>query len=1824
MTHPIPHPEGLQDTYTHALQESNPENVDLLNTYTQNSHHIFQTRTLAYNVTTRAQRRKKDIKFTFNLPLPPNIEASNEKHKSIILEHFRKIVLKMRFQCKVSMSVGGILQERIDNDTFNYRYFEPRNNFNIITNDSGVDTPYLFRNKETAVDEFASLLSEIDLSRCVSRPDTKCIMKVITNIHFILYETGVALTNDQRIAGEQIPTFPIEVEEFVRKKRCIFAPSFSKDADCIWQCLIQIFPDKKPRELEKMFKTYLNNLGLAERQIASIIYGGLRLFHFLDLDDVPQTLKEGDCKEITVAALIEECFDINLYVYTLSLEDISSIRADLRQGVPSYRVRCTGTPLYTSCKLKKDKPSLELLVHWNEEGFGHSFFIRDVKQFFTQFRCQYCDALFQRRDTCERHQSARACLSPFVYPGGTFQRSKSIWEKCTELGIDYSTILNNDSPKVDYCVTFDIEAGVKDDGEVPVSTSKETVIGQHDLVSIAYKSNVPGMDEAVFHSIWQPETTTPDSVFERFYSDMKKMQNHSEELWHERMKALYAEIEQKIIHHGGMCYPTVERFQTFSASIREDYDYIKDYVCKEKSGSLTEDDMKCYKKRFSRAIVPESSDERCSPLPYSDGNLNEVVEKYPRVFGEIIKDASSLSESAKSHSMKDQKNYVIQLQHLLRRIKRFGALLPVVGYNSGGYDLNVLNSYWTPYCVTKTAQCCRTQYDQRDINVDDDEDDVDEGNVEEKLPEKDDGLGKNRDKMVNAIKNNSRYKSVITRDGIHFLDLYNYLPAGTSLDKAVRDYKVPDKKGVFPYSILSRADLPQMSISSTSESYDLFIDNLKQHIHRPKGNLLENDWVKFTSKKHSWSVLPIVHKIADEMSENDEDYLEWLDLLGLNDIQYQKPRTHDLESFETSFVHLLPERMKKDCPYISNGKTNSDAIGLKKLKTGIECFHNDFIKVCRENDFQNFHDFLKYYNVKDVVIMHPLIRKMNINFQGISPQCQMFRDNTSLPHIARNIGYEFAEKEGGIFHLCKGYDEGDALERKIRRNLAGGPSIIFNRNLKKGSFIPNSPEKICTIQTWDANALYPKCMMYKMPIGQHVHVYEPFINEHHETWLKWRENRIADSENELFEIEEPRNIGESMDDWCYRKLGQGSLNSSLIEKMWIQSCNEELKEIWKLESSVYEVHQCSEKYIPLEKCYIQTQRNNVEEKPIRIGCGFCPDGVRFREQWTDLERKLYPEDVKGILYEFLGDYYHGNPKLIARLKQKLLACADEEIEKKKKLEKDIETLSKRYDDTMAKFTAMNELGFYIRCEWESDFSQKLTKEDREKILDHEYPPFTREYLKHGFHKEKKCEYLRNISDAEKFMELLMKDFDPEKVDLDIEQDIAFFGLAEVDISLPEEVHADHDDFPCLFVRGPIIDNGEKRANLRGLFSAEKTVLITPYLQFLIHMGYKITRVYRAWEYQSKAVLRPFVERVVAERKKGDLQGGNAMLANTYKLVGNSFYGGSLMCKDKHSQIQYSDSFVDLMKAVNRPFFINHTIISENVIEIQEVHKKIKQNVPIQIGKFILDHAKARMCMFYKSIVQKFCHPGKYALISMDTDSFTLVLAGKIIDDIVLPEFRSHWDSNIKKFWFVHEPCTKPCQPDICNLRQPGPMKKEYEGDNAIALSSKLFCITNNVPGINPKIASKGLRKNGLYYNPLDLYRKTLMDTEKMQCQFASIKLVRTPQNERKIHTTLCSRTVSNTYSKRVLSEDGSRTTTVKGVSRCGTPEKDLHLRYIRQTHAKKRKHTENKNKNKRQRRGGERMESIATSNDVPCDLQDGELEDEMEVEEGDLNEFLIG
>ena len=141
-------------------------------------------------------------------------------------------------------------------------------------------------------------------------------------------------------------------------------------------------------------------------------------------------------------------------------------------------------------------------------------------------------------------------------------------------------------------------------------------------------------------------------------------------------------------------------------------------------------------------------------------------------------------------------------------------------------------------------------------------------------------------------------------------------------------------------------------------------------------------------------------------------------------------------------------------------------------------------KVWHDHKMTTFRDFLVWYNNLDV---EPFVQAVtNLQKYYFDRNIDIFKCSISVPGLARQMLFESARKEGAAFSLFDTSNED--LYDAVKRNIIGGPSIIFKRYHEADkSFIRGNPQKPCKkIIGFDANALYLHCLGKEMPVGSFV------------------------------------------------------------------------------------------------------------------------------------------------------------------------------------------------------------------------------------------------------------------------------------------------------------------------------------------------------------------------------------------------------------------------------------------------------------------------------------------------------------------------------------------------------------------------------------------------------------------------------------------------------------------------------------------------------------------------------------------------------------------
>ena len=309
----------------------------------------------------------------------------------------------------------------------------------------------------------------------------------------------------------------------------------------------------------------------------------------------------------------------------------------------------------------------------------------------------------------------------------------------------------------------------------------------------------------------------------------------------------------------------------------------------------------------------------------------------------------------------------------------------------------------------------------------------------------------------------------------------------------------------------------------------------------------------------------------------------------------------------------------------------------------------------------------------------------------------------------------------------------------------------------------------------------------------------------------------------------------------------------------------------------------------------------------------------------------------------------------------------------------------------------------------------------------------------------------------------------------------WFGFAEVDIEVPEELWPEFEEFPPLFINRGVPDSavpqhmhdylqqsGRKRfpeqKKLLGVMSAKKILLYAPLLAWYLNQGLKLTAVYRTIDYEPREIFSWFVNEVANNRRKGDAEKDKALLAEVFKLLGNSAYGKFIEAVERHTNTIYTCDEEEVDKSLRSARFKTLEEIGP-AYKVELRKSKITIDRPFQVGIVVYQLAKLRMLQFYDEFLDFYLDRRDFELIQMDTDSMYFALSRERLEDAIRPGYETQFEEE-KKRWLAWNKWSN---------REPGLFKLEKEATSGIALCSKCYHMEDQATG-KAKVSSKGVNK----------------------------------------------------------------------------------------------------------------------------------------------------
>ncbi len=469
--------------------------------------------------------------------------------------------------------------------------------------------------------------------------------------------------------------------------------------------------------------------------------------------------------------------------------------------------------------------------------------------------------------------------------------------------------------------------------------------------------------------------------------------------------------------------------------------------------------------------------------------------------------------------------------------------------------------------------------------------------------------------------------------------------------------------------------------------------------------------------------------------------------------------------------------------------------------------------------------------------------------------------------------------------------------------------------------------------------------------------------------------------------------------------------------------------------------------------------------------------------------------LKPVAYEFAGCFFHGHEPETCPITAKI---TDQNwlASQKSKLEA-----------LRTKQEYLEKNGYQFVLKWECSYRQMLkTNPELRSFVSQQYD---NRYMKH-----------RTEMTQDEILQAVQTE--------------SFFGCCEVDLHVPENLCEYFGEMSPIFCTtevefdsiGEHMQNFAKSRNIStnprklliGGMKAEKILLATPLLKWYIDHGLKVTKVYQTLEFENNnKCFEKLCNKITHARREGDKHQNKKIIADSMKLIGNSLFGGSLLDRSRYKQFKYVKSKTSAQNFVNDPKFVNLEELDAEIFEFEMQKKRILQDVPVQIGYFILQYAKLFMLQFFYDFLTVFFKPTDYCLMSMDTDSFYVAFASENPFDLVDVSLRMRLCTEWER-WFPREYCSKHKSDFIASImkgdrrefkscekcvecfkydsRQPGLFKVEFEGTKMICLCSKMYCIDNQNVQNSTKLSCKGVNKRRVK-DPVNLFEQVIETKQTM-------------------------------------------------------------------------------------------------------------------------------
>ena len=439
------------------------------------------------------------------------------------------------------------------------------------------------------------------------------------------------------------------------------------------------------------------------------------------VDSVPENPKRFKGIHIADLPQFEECFRVRLSVYSLK-EDQSCVR------------------IYSPMMGPRDGVRKSLNLNLYESHFS---LITDLVVYAKTYGCHFCGRAFPKIAPLKRHQKSCCSRVKYAYPGGIYRSPITIFE---ELKLHLGIEVDKELQFYPYFAVYDFEAILKPierpEGEESTGCTEWTT--EHVPICVSVCSNVPG-----YTAPYAITDVDPDSLVKGMCDRLELIQIQAVAANAERWKSVTVALKSAADEYSKDLHDRLmDQVKATPAPVRP---------------------------RYSEDRPHESSDEDSDDDDEYESDVEDPEESEPLP---EVRDPPSMSSM---EHVDAQFAHTKRVERLKRKFEVYAEVLPVLGYNSSRYDLNLIKRYFPKH-----------------FNLTND--------------------------MKYVIKKTNQYTAIATSK-FKFLDMSNYLAAGSSYSRFLAAYGVSETKSFFPYEYFHDAD--QLVTVTELPAKECFFSRLK-------------------------------------------------------------------------------------------------------------------------------------------------------------------------------------------------------------------------------------------------------------------------------------------------------------------------------------------------------------------------------------------------------------------------------------------------------------------------------------------------------------------------------------------------------------------------------------------------------------------------------------------------------------------------------------------------------------------------------------------------------------------------------------------------------------------------------------------------------------------------------------------------------------------------------------------------------------------------------------------------------------------------------------